>query len=80
MEYLLDHLIFVQRGVELLLVLWAVLKRADKALLLHLHTTIEPRLLAMDEKLDQIQVLVRSERRRRQRQHKRILRLEKTQH
>jgi hypothetical protein len=77
MEYLLSHLDLVQRGVELLLVMWAVLKRADKALLLHLRTSLEPRLQRMDEKLDDIQRLVKIERKRRNRQHKRILRLEK---
>jgi hypothetical protein len=76
MEYLLSHLDLVQRGVELLLVMWAVLKRADKALLLHLRTSLEPRLQGMDEKLGQIHDLVRREQRRRFKQHKRLMRLE----
>jgi hypothetical protein len=80
MEYLLAHLDIVQRGVELLLVMWAVLKRADKALLLHLRTDLDPRLEAIDAKLDLIHAMVKSERRRRQRQHKRIIRLETRQH
>ena len=77
MEFLLSHLDVIQKGVELLLFLWAVLMRADKALLLHLRTTLDPRLGAMEEKLDDIHRLVKAERSRRRRQHKRILRLEK---
>ena len=76
MEYLLSHLDVVQKGVELLLVLWVALKRVDKALLLHLQSTLEPRLASMDEKLDEISNTLRLERKRRRRQHKRIMRLE----